>query len=191
MAAAHFSLCLHVKPRHLGDAYRYPTEPRTLATRLAPCGAQPTPRLAERSTTSTLGSAPFTCDWTSQSLLWTELVDSNGCSRRGSPTERDASGTRPNPRHDSIPDSEDLYRDSKFDHVATSRRCFLLRRLCSIRHGSVPPMFSARAGHARFTPMFSHCLFSLLCLGPVAGFHRTPCRRITKGCTGVGLAAVS
>ncbi|WP_162273248.1 hypothetical protein [Rubripirellula obstinata] len=26
MAAAHFSLCLHVKSRHLGDAYRYPTK---------------------------------------------------------------------------------------------------------------------------------------------------------------------
>ncbi|WP_162273294.1 hypothetical protein [Rubripirellula obstinata] len=26
MAAAHFPLCLHVKSRHLGDAYRYPTE---------------------------------------------------------------------------------------------------------------------------------------------------------------------
>ncbi|WP_162273284.1 hypothetical protein, partial [Rubripirellula obstinata] len=26
VAAAHFSLCLHVKSRHLGDAYRYPTE---------------------------------------------------------------------------------------------------------------------------------------------------------------------
>ncbi|WP_238383227.1 hypothetical protein, partial [Rubripirellula obstinata] len=37
-----FSLCLHVKSRHLGDAYRYPTDPRTLAARLAPCGAQPT-----------------------------------------------------------------------------------------------------------------------------------------------------
>ncbi|KAA1257384.1 hypothetical protein LF1_52330 [Rubripirellula obstinata] len=42
VAAAHFSLCLHVKSRHLGDAYRYPTEPRTLAARLAPCGALPT-----------------------------------------------------------------------------------------------------------------------------------------------------
>ncbi|KAA1257309.1 hypothetical protein LF1_54580 [Rubripirellula obstinata] len=42
VAAAHFSLCLHVKPRHLGDAYRYPTGPRTLSARLAPCGAQPT-----------------------------------------------------------------------------------------------------------------------------------------------------
>ncbi|WP_162273241.1 hypothetical protein [Rubripirellula obstinata] len=42
VAVAHFSLCLHVKSRHLGDAYRYPTEPRTLAARLAPCGAQPT-----------------------------------------------------------------------------------------------------------------------------------------------------
>ncbi|KAA1257216.1 hypothetical protein LF1_53650 [Rubripirellula obstinata] len=42
VAAAHFSLCLHVKSRHLGDAYRYPTEPRTLAACLAPCGAQPT-----------------------------------------------------------------------------------------------------------------------------------------------------
>ncbi|WP_157593991.1 hypothetical protein [Rubripirellula obstinata] len=31
VAAAHFSLCLHVKSRHLGDAYRYPTEmPMTL-----------------------------------------------------------------------------------------------------------------------------------------------------------------
>ncbi|WP_162273275.1 hypothetical protein, partial [Rubripirellula obstinata] len=39
VAAAHFSLCLHVKSRHLGDAYRYPTEPRTFAARLAPCGA--------------------------------------------------------------------------------------------------------------------------------------------------------
>ncbi|KAA1256946.1 hypothetical protein LF1_57330 [Rubripirellula obstinata] len=27
VAAAHFPLCLHVKSRHLGDAYRYPTEP--------------------------------------------------------------------------------------------------------------------------------------------------------------------
>ncbi|WP_157593993.1 hypothetical protein [Rubripirellula obstinata] len=26
VAAAHFSLCLHVKSRHLGDACRYPTE---------------------------------------------------------------------------------------------------------------------------------------------------------------------
>ncbi|KAA1257258.1 hypothetical protein LF1_54070 [Rubripirellula obstinata] len=42
VAAAHFSLCLHVNRRHLGDAYRYPTERRTLAARLAPCGAQPT-----------------------------------------------------------------------------------------------------------------------------------------------------
>ncbi|KAA1257425.1 hypothetical protein LF1_52740 [Rubripirellula obstinata] len=42
VAAAHFPLCLHVKSRHLGDAYRYPTEPRTLAACLAPCGAQPT-----------------------------------------------------------------------------------------------------------------------------------------------------
>ncbi|WP_162273311.1 hypothetical protein, partial [Rubripirellula obstinata] len=42
VAAAHFPLCLHVKSRHLGDAFRYPTEPRTLATFLAPCGAQPT-----------------------------------------------------------------------------------------------------------------------------------------------------
>ncbi|WP_149752490.1 hypothetical protein [Rubripirellula obstinata] len=25
VAAARFSLCLHVKSRHLGDAYRYPT----------------------------------------------------------------------------------------------------------------------------------------------------------------------
>ncbi|WP_157594069.1 hypothetical protein [Rubripirellula obstinata] len=25
VAAAHFSLCLHVKSRHLGDAYRYPS----------------------------------------------------------------------------------------------------------------------------------------------------------------------
>ncbi|KAA1257161.1 hypothetical protein LF1_55610 [Rubripirellula obstinata] len=25
VAAAYFSLCLHVKSRHLGDAYRYPT----------------------------------------------------------------------------------------------------------------------------------------------------------------------
>ncbi|KAA1257177.1 hypothetical protein LF1_54780 [Rubripirellula obstinata] len=41
VAAAHFPLCLHVKSRHLGDAYRYPTEPRTLAAFLAPCGAQP------------------------------------------------------------------------------------------------------------------------------------------------------
>ncbi|WP_162273263.1 hypothetical protein [Rubripirellula obstinata] len=41
VAAAHFSLCLHVNRRHLGDAYRYPTEPRTLAARLAPCGAHP------------------------------------------------------------------------------------------------------------------------------------------------------
>ncbi|WP_149752494.1 hypothetical protein [Rubripirellula obstinata] len=126
-----------------------------------------------------------------RSLLWTVLVDSNGCSRRGSPTGRDAGDTRSNPRHDSIPGSEDLYRDSKLVHVATSRGCLLLRRLCSIQYGGVPPLFSARAGHARFTPMFSHCLFSLLCLGPVAGFHRIPCRRITKGCTGVGLAAVS
>ncbi|KAA1257382.1 hypothetical protein LF1_52310 [Rubripirellula obstinata] len=42
VAAARFPLCLHVKSRHLGDAYRYPTEPRTLADSLAPCGAQPT-----------------------------------------------------------------------------------------------------------------------------------------------------
>ncbi|KAA1256794.1 hypothetical protein LF1_59220 [Rubripirellula obstinata] len=42
VAAARFSLCLHVKSRHLGDAYRYPTEPRTLTARLTPCGAQPT-----------------------------------------------------------------------------------------------------------------------------------------------------
>ncbi|KAA1257119.1 hypothetical protein LF1_55200 [Rubripirellula obstinata] len=42
VAAAHISLCLHVKFRHLGDAYRYPTEPRTFAARLAPCGALPT-----------------------------------------------------------------------------------------------------------------------------------------------------
>ncbi|WP_149753260.1 hypothetical protein [Rubripirellula obstinata] len=42
VAAARFSLCLHVKSRHLGDAYRYPTKPRTLVARLAPCGAQPT-----------------------------------------------------------------------------------------------------------------------------------------------------
>ncbi|KAA1257512.1 hypothetical protein LF1_53610 [Rubripirellula obstinata] len=27
VAAARFSLCLHVKSRHLGDAYRYPTDP--------------------------------------------------------------------------------------------------------------------------------------------------------------------
>ncbi|KAA1257331.1 hypothetical protein LF1_54800 [Rubripirellula obstinata] len=39
VAAARFSLCLHVKSRHLGDAYRYPTEPRTHAAFLAPCGA--------------------------------------------------------------------------------------------------------------------------------------------------------
>ncbi|WP_157594113.1 hypothetical protein [Rubripirellula obstinata] len=26
VAAARFPLCLHVKSRHLGDAYRYPTE---------------------------------------------------------------------------------------------------------------------------------------------------------------------
>ncbi|WP_162273286.1 hypothetical protein [Rubripirellula obstinata] len=26
VAAAHFPLCLHAQPRHLGDAYRYPTE---------------------------------------------------------------------------------------------------------------------------------------------------------------------
>ncbi|KAA1256836.1 hypothetical protein LF1_58860 [Rubripirellula obstinata] len=43
VAAARLSLCLHVKSRHLGDAYRYPTEPRTLAARLAPCGAHPMP----------------------------------------------------------------------------------------------------------------------------------------------------
>ncbi|KAA1257494.1 hypothetical protein LF1_53430 [Rubripirellula obstinata] len=30
VAAAHFSLCLHVKSRHLGDACRYPTEITTL-----------------------------------------------------------------------------------------------------------------------------------------------------------------
>ncbi|KAA1257311.1 hypothetical protein LF1_54600 [Rubripirellula obstinata] len=42
VAAAHFPLCLHVKSRHLGDAYRYPTELRTLTARLAPCGASPT-----------------------------------------------------------------------------------------------------------------------------------------------------
>ncbi|KAA1257369.1 hypothetical protein LF1_52180 [Rubripirellula obstinata] len=41
VAAARFPLCLHVKSRHLGDAYRYPTEPRTFAARLAPCGAYP------------------------------------------------------------------------------------------------------------------------------------------------------
>ncbi|KAA1257217.1 hypothetical protein LF1_53660 [Rubripirellula obstinata] len=41
VAAAHFSLCLHVKSRHLGDAYRYPTKPRKLTARLAPCDAQP------------------------------------------------------------------------------------------------------------------------------------------------------
>ncbi|KAA1257279.1 hypothetical protein LF1_54280 [Rubripirellula obstinata] len=39
VAAAHFPLCLHVKSRHLGDAYRYPTEPRTLVVFLALCGA--------------------------------------------------------------------------------------------------------------------------------------------------------
>ncbi|KAA1256818.1 hypothetical protein LF1_58920 [Rubripirellula obstinata] len=39
VAAARSPLCLHVKSRHLGDAYRYPTEARTLAARLAPCGA--------------------------------------------------------------------------------------------------------------------------------------------------------
>ncbi|WP_238383228.1 hypothetical protein, partial [Rubripirellula obstinata] len=59
VAAAHFSLCLHVKSRHLGDAYRYPTEPRTLAGRLAFSGAQPTPRLADRSLTLTLPPLPF------------------------------------------------------------------------------------------------------------------------------------
>ncbi|WP_149753361.1 hypothetical protein [Rubripirellula obstinata] len=42
VAAAHFSLCLQVKSRHLGDAYRYPTDSRTLAARLAPCGAHST-----------------------------------------------------------------------------------------------------------------------------------------------------
>ncbi|WP_149753519.1 hypothetical protein [Rubripirellula obstinata] len=42
VAAAHFSLCLHVKSRHPGDAFRYPTEPRKLTASLAPCGAQPT-----------------------------------------------------------------------------------------------------------------------------------------------------
>ncbi|KAA1257269.1 hypothetical protein LF1_54180 [Rubripirellula obstinata] len=42
VAAARFPLCLHVKSRHLGDAYRYPTEPRIFAVRLAPCGALPT-----------------------------------------------------------------------------------------------------------------------------------------------------
>ncbi len=42
VAAARFSLCLHVKSRHLGDACRYPTEPRKFAARLSPCGAQPT-----------------------------------------------------------------------------------------------------------------------------------------------------
>ncbi|KAA1257566.1 hypothetical protein LF1_00530 [Rubripirellula obstinata] len=154
-------------------------------------GAHSTPPLADRSTIPTLGSASFTCDHSFRSLLWTVLVDPNGCSRRGSPTGRDAGDTRSNPRLDSIPDSEEFYRGSKLVHVATSRRCFLLRRLYSIHCGGVPPMFSARAGHARFAPMFSHCLFSLLRLGPVAGFHRIPCRRITKGCTGVGLAAVS
>ncbi|KAA1257064.1 hypothetical protein LF1_53760 [Rubripirellula obstinata] len=95
------------------------------------------------------------CDRSFRSLLWTVLVDSNGCSRRGSPTGRDAGDTPSNPRHDLIRDSEDLYRDSKLVHVATSRRCSLLRRLCSIQRGGVPPMFSARAGHTRFTPMFS------------------------------------
>ncbi|WP_149753384.1 hypothetical protein [Rubripirellula obstinata] len=34
VAAAHFSFCLHVKSRHLGDAYRYPTD--SLAVRF-PC----------------------------------------------------------------------------------------------------------------------------------------------------------
>ncbi|KAA1256848.1 hypothetical protein LF1_58690 [Rubripirellula obstinata] len=38
VAAAHFSLCLHVKSRHLGDAYRYPTEPRTFTARSRPAG---------------------------------------------------------------------------------------------------------------------------------------------------------
>ncbi|WP_238383253.1 hypothetical protein, partial [Rubripirellula obstinata] len=32
VAAAHFPLCLHVKSRHLGDAYRYPTEIRSVNT---------------------------------------------------------------------------------------------------------------------------------------------------------------
>ncbi|KAA1257002.1 hypothetical protein LF1_57000 [Rubripirellula obstinata] len=41
VAVVDFSLCLQVNRRHLGDAYRYPTKPRTLAASLAPCGAQP------------------------------------------------------------------------------------------------------------------------------------------------------
>ncbi|KAA1257055.1 hypothetical protein LF1_56170 [Rubripirellula obstinata] len=45
VAVADFSLCLHVNRRHLGDAYRYPTEPRTFTAFLAPCGAYPTPDL--------------------------------------------------------------------------------------------------------------------------------------------------
>ncbi len=61
VAAARFSLCLQVKSRHLGDAYRYPTEPRTFAVRLAPCGAQPTPRiraaLPQRSTKTRVPTA--------------------------------------------------------------------------------------------------------------------------------------
>ncbi|KAA1256889.1 hypothetical protein LF1_58200 [Rubripirellula obstinata] len=37
-----FFVCLQVFSPPPGDAYRYPTEPRTLAARLAPCGAHPT-----------------------------------------------------------------------------------------------------------------------------------------------------
>ncbi|KAA1256777.1 hypothetical protein LF1_59240 [Rubripirellula obstinata] len=38
MAAARFSLCLHVKSRHLGDAYRYPTERGHLLPASRPAG---------------------------------------------------------------------------------------------------------------------------------------------------------
>ncbi|KAA1256760.1 hypothetical protein LF1_59460 [Rubripirellula obstinata] len=33
VAAARFSLCLHVKSRHLGDAYRYPTDSKARMNR--------------------------------------------------------------------------------------------------------------------------------------------------------------
>ncbi|KAA1257168.1 hypothetical protein LF1_55680 [Rubripirellula obstinata] len=34
VAAAHFPLCLHVNRRHLGDAYRYPTEMKRFSVSL-------------------------------------------------------------------------------------------------------------------------------------------------------------
>ncbi|KAA1257385.1 hypothetical protein LF1_52340 [Rubripirellula obstinata] len=44
VAAAHFSLCLHVKSRHLGDAYRYPTESRVgMDTNIRNCPSCDTP----------------------------------------------------------------------------------------------------------------------------------------------------